>query len=172
MNDYAELLRKLVPGSVVSVPPSKEGLNEVLAEFITKRKTLGVYFTITQPHNKVMDWLRERSIDPTSLFFLDMVGKETIMKEDNLFVFRDPSDLTEISVVITEVLENAEIEFLVIDGLGGLETYVDAGSVKRFLHALIAYTKKLNKILVIAPSGTESKEVAAFISQVSEYQQH
>ncbi len=163
-----DLGQKLGKGAIASVPQGKDSVAKILEEFINKRKILGVYLTTTQPHERIVDLLRERNIDHTSLFFLDLMSKNASEKE-NLFVLRDPSDLTELSVVITEIMENEGIEFLVIDGVGGFENYVEGGMVKKFLHALVSYFKKLNKTLVILYTGMESKDLMNFIVQISDY---
>ena len=168
MKADAELLKRVGEGAIVSMPQGSKEAVPLLDELINKKKVLGVYLTTTQPHGKVIEQLDKDKIDHTSLFFLDLVGRESA-PDENILILRDPSDLTELSVVITEVMENDGIKFLILDSVGGLETYVDTASVKKFLHALITYLKKLNKSLVILYSGGESKELMSFVLQVSDY---
>lgn len=168
MGGSESILKRLAGGVIASAPQDPKRIKAVLSELLTKRKGLGVYLTTMQPHTKVIEWLKKEKIDSSSLFFLDLLGREETQQE-NLFVLRDPSDLTELSVVITEIMENESISFLVIDGLSGMETYAESASVKRFLHALVAYMKKLKKTLVIFYSGKESKELMNFMVQISDY---
>lgn len=161
-----EMFKKV--NAIISMPQDRKFIKGVLFELIECKKVLGVYLTTMQPYNKVIETLEEDDIDHTSLFFLDLMGKEKNPQE-NVFVLKDPSDLTELSVVITEVLENDCIGFLIVDTIGGLEAYVDTASAKKFLHALISYMKKLNKFLIITYTGKENQELMNFIIQLSDY---
>lgn len=168
MKDSGDAFRKLAPGVIASMPQDRKNIKAALSELIGRRKVLGVYLTTMQPYARIMENLEKDNIDHSSLFFLDLVGKESGPNE-NIFILKDPSDLTELSVVITEVMENEGIGFLMIDSIGGLESYVDAASVKKFLHALVSYVKKLNKSLIITYSGKESQELMNFVVQLSDY---
>lgn len=168
MKDEGDVFRKLAPGVIVSMPQDRKNIKAALVELINRRKVLGVYLTTMQPYMKIMESLEKDRIDHSSLFFLDLVGKESGPNE-NIFILKDPSDLTELSVVITEVMENEGIGFLIIDAIGGLESYVETASVKKFLHALVSYVKKLNKSLIITYSGKESQELMNFVVQLSDY---
>ncbi|VVB98636.1 KaiC [uncultured archaeon] len=167
MKSDADMLKKLGGGVVVSMPQDKKRIKVVLNEMLTHRKMLGVYLTTAQPHAKVIEWLNKEKVDASSLFMLDLAGRQE-EAEENIFILRDPSDLTELSVVITEIMENDSIGFLVVDGISGLETYAESGSVKRFLHALVTYMKKINKTLIVYYTGSESKDLMSFLLQVSD----
>ncbi len=168
MKDYAELMKRVENGATVSIRHDQKTESALLDGLISRKKTLGVYLTTKQPHGKIIETLEKEGIDHTSLFFLDTVGKEGA-KEDNVFILRDPSDLTELSVVITEVMENEGITFLIIDTVGGLETYAESTSAKKFLHALVSYVKKLGKSLVMVYDEQGSKELMDFAAQISDY---
>lgn len=169
MKAGSELMQKLKSGNVISLPQDGKLIKTILGEMIGTRKMLGVYLTTTQPHQRVIDDLAKDKIDSSALFFLDMVGKES-GSQQNIFILRDPTDFTELSVIITEVMENESIGFLMLDTIGGLESYSDPASVKKFLQSLVAYLKKLNKSLFIITGGRESADLSRYVSQVSDYQ--
>ncbi len=166
--DTQNLLDKFGKGAVISMPQEGGYTAEILKKLLTEKKALGVYLTTVRSYAKVVEWLKAEKIDPSSLFFLDLVTRGAA-EQSNLFVLREPSDFTELSVVITEVMENEGIEFLLIDQIGGLENYAEAASIKKFLHGLISYLKKINKSLIIVYGGSESKELMNFVVQVSDY---
>lgn len=167
-NDIRNLMDKFGKGAVVSIPQEGGYTAEILKKLLIEKKALGVYLTTVRSYAKVAEWLKAEKIDPSSLFFLDLVTKGAA-EQNNLFVLREPSDFTELSVVITEVMENEGIEFLLIDAVGGLEIYAEAASIKKFLHGLISYLKKINKSLIIVYNGSESKELTNFVVQISDY---
>ncbi len=69
--------------------------------------------------------------------------------------------------MITELLDNERISFLLFDSVSGLESYVEPASVKKFLHMLVAYMKKVNKLLIIDYEKEENKDMVSFINQIS-----
>ena len=153
-------------GWIISTKDRKK-VSEIVGNYTLRKKDLGVYLTTSQPHNKVIIWLTKEGISVESLFFLDMTGSGKDATE-NLFSLRDPSDFTELSVVITEIMENEGINFMVIDGISGLETYSGADNVRKFLHALVSYFKKLNKTLILAYGTGEDKALSDFAVQISD----
>lgn len=162
------IVGKMQSGAVLCMPKNRELINTVLREFINCKKMLGVYLTTIQPYNEIIETLKNNKINDSCLFFLDFTGKESIGNE-HVFVFQDATDLTELSVVITEVMENKGIGFLIIDAMSGLETYVETANTKKFIRALVSYMKKLNKTLVILDTGAESEELRNFVKQLSDY---
>ncbi len=164
-SEFAPMLKA---GVAISMPRNQTYITEMLDDLINSKKMLGVYLTSIQSHDKIIEDLKKDNIDSTSLFFLDMIGRDS-GSEQNVFILRDPSDLTELSVIITEIMENDCIGFLVLDTISGLENYTDAVNVKKFLQSLITYIKKLNKLLIILYRGNESAELTNFITQISDF---
>lgn len=164
----SEILKQFNKGAFISIPSNTKLLKILLNDFIKIRKKLGVYFNTIQSYEQAVNWLKKEKIEYNSLFFLSF-GKPENKDIENLFVLYDPSDLTELSVVITEIMEHKDIDFLVIDRVGGLETYVKTSTIKKFIQALALYIKKLNKYLIITNSGIQSKELMLFIAQISDY---
>lgn len=160
-----EILISIKEGTVFTLRMKDECLVKAMNEFINKRKWLGVYLSTLQTAENVKKMLEKNGINSENIFFIDMFGGE---EKENVFSLKDPSDLTELSVVITEVMEDENVKFIIIGGLSGLEVHTTPSTIKKFLHSLIAYIKKLKKVIIIFYTGKESDEVMQFLIQISD----
>ncbi|MEW6528866.1 MAG: hypothetical protein AB1391_03185 [Candidatus Micrarchaeota archaeon] len=164
----SEITSVLKGGVMISIARNQAQIIDILDDLINSKKMLGVYLSSIQPHDKIIEELKKDNIESTSLFFLDTIGKN-VDSEQNVFILRDPSDLTELSVIITEIMENECIEFLILDTIDGLGNYTDIGNIKKFLQSLVNYMKKLNKLLIVIYEEKENAELKNFVAMISNF---
>ena len=112
--------------------------NEIILDyFIRKLNKKGIYVTLNKPYNNLSESLKKRSIDSSSLYFIDGTsktgseGKVTSGKENYTYI-NNPESLTELSLVITNMSNTGKYQFLFFDSITTLLVYNSATATEKF----------------------------------------
>jgi len=139
--------------------------------FLVKMKLFGVYVTINKPFDSLRTWLEKNGIDVDKLFFIDAVtrtvSEKSMLTEKCLFI-SSPTNLTDLSISLTQILENPKPEkkFILIDSLSTLLVYNSSETVLQFVHFIssrIRMTRILGVFLCLEEE--KSKKVISSLSQ-------
>ncbi len=144
-----------IDDKVILLPSGSSRLIEVMRAFMAKEK-LGVYITFAEKHQHVKEWLRTLSIDTNYLFFIDPIAKSP--DDVNVFIVDAPEDLTEISIVLTEVLSDDEFGYVVIDDIDSLRLSNGLDNAKNFIDVVARFVKKNKKALILTYDEHEEGE--------------
>ena len=96
------------------------------------------------------------SILPDELFFIDPIAKENTA--ENVFVVKTPRDLSDMFIVISELMGDRDVEFLILDTVEDLVFYNGFDRARMFLNALIRYIKRKGKILILLTREREDEQ--------------
>ena len=90
------------------------------------------------------------------MFFIDPLAKENTA--ENVFVVKTPRDLTDMFIVISELMGDRDVEFLILDTVEDLVFYNGFDRARMFLNALIRYIKRKGKILILLTREREDEQ--------------
>ncbi len=145
-----------VEGRVVLIKRSHAAFPRVIKNMLNEGK-IGVYLTFYTKHQKLFKWLKEElAILPDELFFIDPLAKENTA--ENVFVVKTPRDLTDMFIVITELMGEEDVEFLILDTVEDLVFYNGFERARTFLNALIRYVKRKGKMLILLTREREDEQ--------------
>ncbi len=158
-----------IDNKVILLPSGSSKMIEVMRAFMAKEK-LGVYITFAEKHQRVKEWLRTLSIDTNYLFFIDPIAKSA--DDVNVFIVDSPTDLTEISIVLTEVLSDEEFAYVVVDDVDALCLSNGLDNTKSFIDIVARFVKKNKRALILAydehSEGEEHRVLLEFCRSLSD----
>jgi hypothetical protein len=109
---------------------------------LQKDHDAGVIITVNQPFPVMRKVLEKNTVDTDKLYFIDCISKTAgggSEKDEHCLYVNSPSDLTELSIAIMQVLESLgkKKKFVFIDSLATFLMYNSAGTLSKFSHFLI-----------------------------------
>lgn len=129
--------------------------NRELLRILTDRGLKGIYVTVNKPYGVMRDMLEEVDIDASNMFFIDAVSKDSGVAEavdaDNVMYLESPKHLTDISIVMSEAVEQFgdEDKFIFFDSLSVLSIYNSQNTVAKFAHYLTGKMRSWDVVGVI-----------------------
>ncbi|MBI2084229.1 MAG: hypothetical protein HYT70_01265 [Candidatus Aenigmarchaeota archaeon] len=151
INDKPELSRKL------------------LSYFMRKKGSSGIYLTLDKPGMTIKEEMIRNKIPVENLYFVDLISEASGagIQRDNILFSNSPSNLTEISIIISGAIKNmkAENKFLIFDTLSTLFSYNPQPLALKFTHFMSTMIKNLNVsgVFIIIRNQLDERAVS-FIS--------
>jgi len=113
---------------------------DVIRFLIKEEKTPGVYVTLNKPYNIIERELKNSSIDPRLIMFIDgatqTAGKKNKRIKNCLFI-GSPEKLSDISVAMDQAVKALPTEkFVFFDSINTLTIFNSLSTVARFVHYL------------------------------------
>ena len=124
----------------------------IIKILVNENKLSGIYITINRPFDTLIQTMKDNFIDIEKIFFIDCVTKmvptrdkislspkNKLERAENCIFIPSPSRLTEIGLVLSEVIsgtENPKNKFLYLDSLSTLLIYNDIETIIKFVHFL------------------------------------
>ena len=124
----------------------------IIKILVNENKLSGIYITVNRPFDTLIQTMKDNSIDIEKIFFIDCVTKmvptrdkislspkNKLERTENCIFIPSPSRLTEIGLVLSEVMsgtENPKNKFLYLDSLSTLLIYNDIETIIKFVHFL------------------------------------
>lgn len=151
----------------------------MLQKFTEKNEMSVIYVSITKPYDAITDILGEKNINTDEIFFIDCMSKaqdsDTATRAKNC-VFIDPRNLTNISIAISEAVENLpedEEKLVVFDTLSALRVYNEDKPLQQFSQFLTSKMRNWEvKSVILTLEEEMDDEVVARVSQFCDCQIH
>ncbi len=168
---------------IVLLLSNSENIEEVkldmLEKFTEDDQMSVVYVSITKPYDSITDILEEKGIDSEEIFFIDCMSKaqeeNTATRAKNC-VFIDPRNLTNISIAISEAIENLpedEDKLVVFDTLSALRVYNEDKPLQQFSQFLTSKMRDWEvKSVILTLEEEMDDDVVARVSQFCDCQIH
>lgn len=172
--ELANLPKNFIVLLVSSSGHYQENNLNILKLLLNDRKMQGIYINVTKSCENISDLMRSKGIDISKLFFIDCVtlnsGFKPVKKDTCLYV-NSPSDLTEISIVLDQLVQTntTEGKFLFLDSLSTLLIYNSPNITSKFAHFLTVKLRqwKITGILITLEKETDEK-LLSLISQFAD----
>lgn len=161
--------KELVENQAVLAVVKGMSYNDVLAKnfkFFSGKKVCYVSFNKTCLALK--DWLEKNGVDVSDFIFIDAVSRNILtrpVKKSCCRFLSSPYALTELSMLIDQLLKRRDFEFLVVDSVNNMLVYEPAEFVKKFLLRVVNKIKETNVRAVVC--ALFSDERVSFIQEVS-----
>lgn len=131
--------------------------------------------SFNQPYSILSESVKKGGISPEKIFFIDVLsaGVYRAKKMPNCLFVSSPEDLTEISLMCSEMQKTGEVDTCVIESISTMLVYQDELSVIQFAHSIINKSRNLGIKLVITAAkediNTELvKDLHMFVDTVIE----
>ncbi|MFB6184476.1 MAG: ATPase domain-containing protein, partial [Haloarculaceae archaeon] len=116
---------------------------DVVTHFTTDENALCIYVTVAKPSRTVERSFTDAGANTDNIFYIDCATAltGTSMKRAGNVVYLKPSDLTQLSIALTNVVDELPAEregILMFDTLSTLTIYNNAETVSQFAHKLLS----------------------------------
>ena len=109
--------------------------------------------------------MEKEKIDKEKVYCIDAISKRgKNLPQDHCYFLNSPESLTELSIILTKVLEQ-EYGYVFFDSLSSLLIYNDLETVERFVHYLTGKLKSLRiKGIFLSLDDAKSRELLPVVS--------
>ena len=136
------------------------------------------YVSLNKLYDSLTNILKKNNINQDRILFIDGITKSAnpnLKEADNCIYVDSSSALTEISIIIHNVLETGKFESFLFDSLSTLLIYNSSDAVCKFVHNLINKIKSSNTtaIFTALDGDTKSdllKDISMFVDNVIHYE--
>lgn len=99
-----------------------------------------LYVSLNRPYRTLKEILDDNKIDSERFYFIDAITKtaELLKDTENCEFISSPGSLTELSLSISNKLEEKRFDYLLFDSLSTLLVYESCETVTKFIHFLMA----------------------------------
>lgn len=139
--DLKNLLDKKKVGLLVTSSDRYHDVNREIMEFVIGESDIpGIYVTVNRSAVSIREDLNEKGISTDNVLFVDTIARHTGEYEekddDNIIYLDSPKNLTDISIVISQAMEQLgeQQKFIFFDTLSTLTVYNDENEVNNFAH--------------------------------------
>lgn len=151
----------------------KETDNIEVVKKLMGKKTNCLFVTVNEPYNKVVKLMKKSNVDTSRVLFIDCITKTgggNITESPNCIYLDSPSNLTELSISISEALESmGENKFLFVDALSTLIIYNKPQSFAKFAHFAMTKAKTSETLgIFVMVDGEIEKNVFTQVEQFSD----
>lgn len=156
--------------SLLVLPFSK--LRNTMTRFTLKcfKSTPGLVVSVNIPAKSLEQQFKSAGIPTSQIFFIDFAsGQPSMAREDNILHLSRPSDLTSLSIAITQFLEAVEgKKFMIIDTVNTFLIYNSPNMLASFIHSLSekAHRHDLKLCVFATPEPDLLNKIAPFFDGV------
>lgn len=163
--------------------PNEEYLKSVI--IISKQASIKypkiLYISLNELYDNLIRSFETNSIDTTNFYFIDAItrtAQTNIDQKSNCYFVTSPNALIELSLVITEKINQMEPDLIIFDSLSTLFIYEKESTAVKFVHSLIGKIKAAGCDSVLTALEGDAKRKAVkdlgmFVDEfltMSEYQ--
>lgn len=148
---------------------------ESLAQESQRTYSGAVIVSYRQPANVLNQSLARAKIDTAKFFFVDVMTSTThkLEKSPNTMFISSPGDLTELGLMLSELLRSRAFPVMIFDNVSAMLVYQEHDAVVQFLHNLITKCRVANVRLAFIMSQEEGsiqllKDLQMFMDDVIE----
>lgn len=168
--DESEITLILTPTDI-----TREVITGFVRYFTTEKNALCIYVTVNQPSSSMDELLREAGAKTENIFYIDCAtqtgGQGNLQRSGNT-VFVKPSQLTDLSIALTEVVGTVPEDregILVFDTMSTLAIYNDTDTVSKFAHQMLSYIRQWDiKSIVLTLDDDTDEKVLSRLRQFSD----
>ncbi|MFH0868599.1 MAG: hypothetical protein V1839_00050 [archaeon] len=166
-----ELCSAVFPSaSLIVVPFAK--LKNTMTRSVLKcfKTTPGMIVSVNIPAKSLEQQFQLAGVATDKIFFVDFVsGQPSLAREKNILHLSRPSDLTSLSIAISQFLEAIEgKKFLIIDTVNTFLIYNTSNMLASFIHSLSekAHRHELKLCVFATPESELLNKIAPFFDNV------
>ena len=137
--------------------PNLDAYNKInvklMKQLLNEKKFSCIYVTASKPYNWLKEHFQKEKVHLSNVLFIDMISKRAKVEteaDDCLFI-TSPGALTELSIAVSEALENIKTEkkFIYFDNISSMLIYNSPEITARFMHVIIGKVRKYGGKLVM-----------------------
>jgi archaellum biogenesis ATPase FlaH len=160
--------------SVLVIPEQKYASNmiDVLRSLAGKYNYI-CYVSLNKPSSSLLSILKENSIDTKKFYFIDAITRTAAipLPVDYCTYVSSPGALTEISLAISNMFNNKNVDCILFDSLSTLFIHESEATITKFVHFLMAKLKVIGcdsffTILKGDENSAMIKDIHMFADQV------
>lgn len=145
MSDLNSAMDNCGKGRIILSMTSAEKLTDASYDIVKNAVNAGhrtIVITVNNPSPLIKDQYRKQGLDISNIFFIDAITKYALgsLPEDldNAVFVSNPSNLTDIGIILTEMLKgNAdEKTCVVVDSINTMLIYLPTPTLTKFIHFL------------------------------------
>lgn len=147
---------------------------ELLKILLNEKKQPGIYINVSRSCENISEMMISNGIDISRLFFIDCVTLNSGFKpdkKDSCLYVNSPSDLTEVSIALDQLVQTIpdEERFIFLDSLSALLIYNSPNITSKFAHFLTVKLRqwKITGILITLEKETDDK-LLSLLSQFAD----
>jgi len=147
---------------------------EILKILLNEKKQSGIYINVSRSCDNISEMMVSNGIEISRLFFIDCITLTSGFKsdkKDSVMYVNSPSDLTEISIVLDQLVQTIPTQdrFLFLDSLSALLVYNSQNITSKFAHFLSVKLRqwKITGILITLEKETDEK-LLSLLSQFAD----
>lgn len=149
---------------IVPKPSDYNEVDMILISYLTKKLQFpGIFVSLNTEYFKILEMMKMKGIDTSKLFFIDAVSKmtnKTIKNNDTTSFISSPGSLTELSLLLNNLINTGKFKFLFLDSLSTLLIYNDLKTAEQFSHYLVSRLRNSNTIGIITSIAKEDSREA------------
>lgn len=139
---FADLKGSYCVLAVTSPESYSDARNGLFRRFVQNEKMPGLYVSINKTYEKLKEELDRNGIESRDMQFIDAVTRmagSVVISERNVLYLESPAGLSALMIAIEKKIKSIpqNKKFLVLDSVSTLLVYNEAGSVEKFVHALV-----------------------------------
>lgn len=178
MNDIENILgelNNLPEGLVVMLETSVEKILNVSLLTIKilsdKKNDIGIIVSASRPYTNLMRLYEQKRIDAKKIFVLDCISKSQSLEleeTNNVLYLESASDLTNISLAITESIQQIQGDkFVFIDSINSMLIHNKPEVFVRFIHGVLTKLR-ISEVscLFVSLENETDREIRAEIAQL------
>jgi len=152
------------PGEInVIVSPQEKYYDNIIgiAKSFSDEEGIACFVTVNRLYSALLKDFSEAGISGKNFLFVDAVTKSInpgAEAQKNCIFLDSPSDLTRLSITISEILSSEKVTGIIFDSISTLLVYNKDGPVFKFIHALANKIKQYNKSAVLLVGKGESTD--------------
>ena len=144
-------------------------INKILLKELTIRYSLtGVYITLSQDYTTLQSHLKKKGIDVSKLYFIEgNIRKNGKTSRTGSCTSISSNSLTELSLVITDTMNNGKFDFLFLDSISTLLMHNNIKTTELFIQYIISKLREydLMGIFISLKEDEESNKLIPILSQ-------
>ena len=163
----ASALRQLESKNLLLLSVDADSYREVqplVVDFLTTKSKI-IYITFTKPFFEIQALLEQKAARH-KFYLIDAISKKT--KKENMdgdcYCLFDPQSLTELSILLGDLMIIKKYEFIFFDTLSAFLIYNDRETAERFIHHLTGKIPSGMKGIFILLNDQKSMELAKVVT--------
>lgn len=146
---------------------SFQELHPLLLKEITRKDKNGIYISFTKSYSEVTSLFTKVKANMEKIVVVDAIGKSSKNVKDNCYCLASPESLTELSIILSELMKSKKYEYILFDTLSAFLIYHDLETAERFVHYLMEKIKYFGmKGMFICLDDAKSKELTQVVSHL------
>lgn len=146
---------------------SFQKMHPLLLKEITEKGKKGIYVSFTKSYSEVTSLFTKIKVNIERMVVVDAIGKSGKNVKDNCYCLASPESLTELSIILSELMKSGKYDYIFFDTLSAFLIYHTLETAERFVHYLMEKIKYFDmRGIFISLDDTKSKELTQVVSHL------